>query len=135
MSLSQLDVLMAFLESVKNISNNFIEVSINELIEESLIHKGRGGYLLEAGMNLYPDIDHEESRLDTILLSGEDDETIAFLYVIYIDDGEEYEDELDRPFFIGRVYTNTCLLDQYDFDNTEEYYYDNRAAKAMNRSK
>ena len=45
MSLSQLDVLMAFLESVKNISNNFIEVSINELYRESFIYRGVGGYI------------------------------------------------------------------------------------------
>lgn len=126
MSLSQLNVLMAFLEEAKIISDNFVEVSINELYQESFIYKGRGGYLLEAGMNLCQDIDHEESSFDAILLSGEDGETIAILYVIYIDDGEEYEDELDQPFFIEGVCTNTCLLDQYDFNNAEEYYYNNR---------
>ena len=126
MSLSQLNVLMAFLEEAKIISDNFVEVSINELYRESFIYKGVGGHLLEAGMNLCQDIDHNESSFDAILLSGEDGETIAILYVIYIDDGEEYEDELDQPFFIEGVYTNTCLLDQYDFNNAEEYYYNNR---------
>ena len=86
MSLSQLNILMAFLESVKNISDNFIEVSINELYRESFVYKGVGGLLLGSGMNLCQDIDHNESSFDAILLSGEDGETIAILYVIYITD-------------------------------------------------
>lgn len=135
MSISQLDVLMAFLESVKDISDNFIEVSKNELDETSFIYKGAGGYIYGAGMSLALETDSDRWSSDTILLLGEDDEEIAILFIEYTDDEDEYEDECDRPFFIKRVLTNAYLIDQYEFDNTEEYFHDNRSAKAMNKYK
>ena len=128
MSLSQLNVLMGFLEAVKIISDNFIEVSINELYRESFIYRGVGGYIYVSGMS-FEQSDH------TISLLGEDDEEIVKLYVIYIDDEDEYEDEDDRPFFIRRMVINAYLIDSYEFDNTEEYEHDNRAAEAMNKYK
>ena len=128
MNLSQLNVLMGFLEEAKIISDNFIEVSINELYRESFVYKGVGSYIYGAGMS-FEQSDH------TISLLGEDDEEIVKLYIIYIDDGEEYEDECDRPFFIRRMLTNAYLIDQYEFDNTEKYKYDNRAVEVMNKYK
>ena len=132
MNNSQLNILKAFLETVKEMSNNFIETSINELDETSFIYKEVGGYL-GLDMSLYPEIGSNESSDDTILLSGEDGDIIAVLFVEYTDD--EYEDEYDRPFFIRRMLTYTYLLEPYEFDNTEAYFHDNRAAKVINKYK
>ena len=135
MNLSEPNILRAFLEAVKIISDDFVETSINELEETSFVYKGTGGYLIQAGMSLEPEIDSNMSSDDTILLSGEDGYPIAVLFVEYIDDEDEYEDEDDRPFFIRRMLAGTYLLEPYEFDNTEEYEHDNRAAEAMNKYK
>ena len=140
MNLSEPNILRAFLEAVKIISDDFVETCINELEQTSFEYKGNGGYLLQAGMSLKPEIGSNWSSDDTILLFGDSDDAgyytpIVVLFVEYTDDGEEYEDEDDRPFFIRRMLTTTYLLEPYEFDNTEEYEYDNRAAEAMNKYK
>ena len=132
MNLSQLNILKAFLETVKEMSNNFIETSINELEETSFEYKGMGGYL-GLCMCLEPAIGSNESSSDTILLYDEDGDPIVILFVEYTDD--EYEDEYDQPFFIRRMLACTYLLEPYEFNNTEAYYHDNRAAKVINKYK
>ena len=138
MNLSEPNVLKAFLEAVKVISDDFVETSINELEQTSFEYKGDGGCLYETDMCLIPErIPVFCSDDDTILLysSNRDpfDDLVAILCVEYTDDGEKYEDEDDRPFFIRRMLTGTYLLEPYEFDNTEKYKYDNRAAKVKNK--
>ena len=140
MNLSEQNILRAFLEAVKVISDDFVETSINELEQTSFEYKGDGGCLYETDMGLIPERDPvfcSDDDGDTILLyrSNRDpfDDLVAILCVEYTDDGEKYEDEDDRPFFIRRMRTGTYLLEPYEFDNTEEYEHDNRAAKIKNK--
>lgn len=138
MNLSQPNILRAFLEAVKIISDDFVETCINELKQTSFVYKGAGGYLIQAGMSLEPEIGTNYSSDDTVLLFGYSDdygycEPIAVLFVEYTDDSDEYEDEDDRPFFIKRMLTGTYLLEPYEFNNTEKYKYDNRSAKVKNK--
>ena len=140
MNLSEPNRLKAFLEAVKVISDDFVETSINELEQTSFEYKGDGGCLIQTGMSVEPEIGSNWSSDDTILLFGDssDDDgyynPIAILFVEYTDnDEDEYEDEDDRPFFIRRMLTTTYLLEPYEFNNTEKYKYDNRAAKVKNK--
>ena len=139
MNNSRLNALRAFLEAVKIISDDFIEVSMYKLIQESFEYKGVGGHICEGGMNLIPDINHNISSDDIIFLLGDYDDdycdSIAALFVEYIDDEDKYEDEYSRPFFIRRMLTGNCLLEPYEFDNTEKYEHDNRAAEVKNKYK
>ena len=88
-------------------------------------------------MSLEPEIGTNWSSDDTILLFEVDqsplDDPIAVLFIEYTNDEDEYEDEDDRPFFIRRMLTTTYLLEPYEFNNTEKYKYDNRAAKVKNK--